>query len=233
MLFVHETHKLAGHAEDAFDAHLLERLLPALAEGDDARLAWVLRLTHGSGRSYELTTLTAVADGAAYGRLLERFQTGDLRAWAADADRLRHEASGKVLLGVPWSPLDVAFDTIPTDGREGTPALFMEDTAWPYEGKLDEYLDRARTHYAPSIATNDARSLLDLVAVFQAGWGSPTRREVVLWQRITHPDRLIGLFSYDLPPRVRAPGTWMHDALEVRDDWRSRLLRTAPFSPLH
>jgi hypothetical protein len=31
---------------------------------------------------------------------------------------------------------------------------------------------------------------------------------------------------------VKGPGTWMHDALEVRDDWQSRLLRSASWSPL-
>ena len=33
-------------------------------------------------------------------------------------------------------------------------------------------------------------------------------------------------------PEYRAPGTWMHDALDVRDDWESKLLRTTAWSPL-
>ena len=60
----------------------------------------------------------------------------------------------------------------------------------------------------------------------------PRRREVVLWQRVTYPDRLTGLFTRDLPQQVQQPGTWMHDALQVRDDWESRLLRTSRWSPL-
>ena len=35
-----------------------------------------------------------------------------------------------------------------------------------------------------------------------------------------------------IPAEHRAPGTWMHDALQVRDDWESRLLRTSTWSPL-
>ena len=35
-----------------------------------------------------------------------------------------------------------------------------------------------------------------------------------------------------VPAEHRAPGTWMHDALDVRDDWESRMLRTADWSPL-
>jgi len=36
-----------------------------------------------------------------------------------------------------------------------------------------------------------------------------------------------------VPPEFRQPGSWMHDALEVRDDWESRLLRSARWSPLY
>jgi hypothetical protein len=35
----------------------------------------------------------------------------------------------------------------------------------------------------------------------------------------------------EVPEHYKAPGTWMHDALEVRDRWESRLLRTARWSP--
>jgi len=37
---------------------------------------------------------------------------------------------------------------------------------------------------------------------------------------------------FDVPAAYRAPGTWMHDALGVRDQWESRLLRVASWSPL-
>jgi hypothetical protein len=32
---------------------------------------------------------------------------------------------------------------------------------------------------------------------------------------------------------MKQPGTFMHDALDVRDQWESRLLRTSSWSPLH
>ena len=43
---------------------------------------------------------------------------------------------------------------------------------------------------------------------------------------------LLPLLSREVPAEHRGPGTWMHDALEVRDRWESRLLRVAPWSPL-
>jgi hypothetical protein len=233
MLWLHEVHTVAGRHEDAFEQAYRDGWMPALAAGDDARLCWFLRLAHGTGRAYQVVTLTALRDGAAYERLATRVQRGDLRAWAADVDRYRHEVHGKVLLAVDWSPLqELDLSSVPTDGRVHEPALYMEDSAWPYEAKLDEYLDAARTHYAPSLEARTERSLLTLLAVFQAAIGAPRRREVVLWQRVDHPERLPALFTRELPPEVKRPGTWMHDALAVRDDWESRLLRSTDWSPL-
>lgn len=232
MLLLHETHTLVGDREDDFEAAYRGRWLPALAETDDARLGWYLRLAFGTGRGYQAVTITVLRDGAAYERLARRVADGDLRAWAADLDRTRHAVHGKLLLPVEWSPPVPAIADIPVDGVEHDPVLHMEDDAWPHEAKLDEYLGAARDHYAPSLEERTERSLLTLEGVWQAALGSPRRREVVLWQRVDHPQRLTGLFTRDLPPEVKQPGTWMRDALAYRDDWESRLLRSAAWSPL-
>ena len=41
-----------------------------------------------------------------------------------------------------------------------------------------------------------------------------------------------GLLTREVPPELTRPGTWMHDALALRDQWQSRLLRTTRWSPL-
>ncbi len=233
MLLLHEVHTVAGRHEDEFEAAFRDGWMPTLGRDDDARLLYFLKLAHGTGRAYHLVTITALRDGVAYERLAQRVQRGDLRSWAADVDLLRHEVAGKLLVPVDWSPMqDLDLATVPADGREHEAALYMEDSAWPYEGALDRYLEKARTHYAPSLEQRTARSLLTLLGVFQAALGAPRRREVVLWQRVDFPDRLPALFTRELPAHVKGPGTWMHDALEVRDDWESRLLRTTTWSPL-
>ena len=56
--------------------------MPTLAEGDDARLLYFLHLTHGTGRAYNVVTITAVRDGAAWERLASRLHDGDLQPWA-------------------------------------------------------------------------------------------------------------------------------------------------------
>jgi hypothetical protein len=236
MLFVHEVHRVVGAREEEFEASYRDGWMPQLAKGDDARLLYFLHHAHGSGRAYVAVTITAVRDGAAYERLVERVQTGDLREWAAEVDRSRHEVAGKLLVQVPWSPLhDFDLASVPTDGGAHSLSLFMEDTAWPHEAMLDEYLEAARSHYAPSLeeGRHSGRALLDLQAVFQSAWGAGRRREVVLWQKVIEPQRINALLTTEIPFEHRAPGTWMHDALRVRDDWESRLLRTASWSPLY
>lgn len=236
MLFVHEIHRVMGQHEEAFEDAFRTEWLPTIAATDDARLLYFMRLAHGTGRAYNFVTLTAVRDGESWERLMNRIHHGDLRAWASRLDTLRWDVTAKLLTPVDWSPLqEIEFDHVPVDGGEHDQTLFMEDTAWPHAGMLEQYLDAARDNYAPSLAQgrHGGRSLLELQAVFTPAWGAAARRrEVILWQRVTRPSGILGLLTAEVPAEHRAPGTWMHDALQVRDDWESRLLRTAAWSPL-
>ena len=236
MLFIHEVHRVMGAHEDEFEASFRDHWLPTLAATDDARLLYFLRLAHGTGRAYNFVTLTAVRDGAAWEALVWRLQRGDLRPLARTFDQMRWDVTSKVLAPAEWSPFQtVDFAHVPTDGGEHDLTLFMEDTAWPHAGMLEEYLSAARDNYAPSLAEgrHGGRSLLELQAVFCPAWGAAARRrEVILWQRVTRPSGIVGLLTSEVPAEHRGPGTWMHDALQVRDDWESRLLRTAAWSPL-
>jgi hypothetical protein len=236
MLFVHEIHRVMGLHEDDFEREYREGWMPSLAQDDDARLLYFARHAHGTGRAYNMITITAVRDGAAWQRLTDRLRTGDLRSWAAHVDTMRHAVTSKVLMPVDWSPLqDVDLQNVPTAGDEHDATLFMEDTAWPHAGRMEDYLSAARDNYAPSLAEgrHGGRSLLELEAVLTPAWGtSARRREVILWQRITKPAGILGLLTHEVPAEHRAPGTWMHDALAVRADWESPLLRTTTWSPI-
>src|SRR6267142_1751150 len=58
--------------------------------------------------------------------------------------RAEDDVEAKLLVPLPWSPLrDVDFNDVPKDGREHELTLYMEDTMWPYEDKLGEYIDRS------------------------------------------------------------------------------------------
>ena len=232
MLFMHEVHTVRGRAEDNFEAAFREGWMPMLASGDDARLLWYSNQAHGSGPAYTVITVTAVRDGAAWERLTLRVQKGDLREWMRGLDELRHEVDAKLLVPLPWSPLqDVRFEDVPVDGREHEMTLYMEDTMWPYEDKFEEYIVRCGEVYARDL--EHPSSMLKMHAAFQPALGSHVRREVILMQRISRPEALLDLLRSHIPAEYRAPGTWMHDALDLRDQWISRLLRTAEWSPLY
>jgi hypothetical protein len=206
--------------------------MPTLGAGDEARLLWYTNHAHGSGPAYTVVTVTAVRDGPAWECLALRVQKGDLRQWMRELDELRYDVEAKLLMPLPWSPLqDVPFDQIPVDGREHELTLYMEDTMWPYEDKFEEYIDRCGEVYAKSL--DQPASMLTIDAGFQPALGSHLRREVALMQRIRQPEALLHLLRTEIPPEYRAPGSWMHDALELRDQWTSRLLRTSSWSPLY
>jgi len=232
MLFMHEVHKVRGRAEDDFEAAFRDDWMPMLGAGDDARLLWYANHAHGTGSAYTVVTVTAVRDGSAWERLALRIQKGDLQKWMRDLDELRHDVEAKLLVPLPWSPRkDVKFDQVPADGREHELTLYMEDTMWPYEDKFDEYIERCGEVYSKSL--DRPNPLLTIEAAFQPALGSHLRREVALMQRIHDPQALLKLLQTEIPLEHRGQGTWMHDALELRDQWTSRLLRTSAWSPLY
>src|SRR4051812_23276908 len=190
MLMLHEVHRVRGAREDQFEAAFRDVLLPELAKGDDARLLYFMHLAHGSGRAYVVTTITGVRDGAAWGRLARRIQTGDLRGGAREGDQLPHDGHGKGLLPPPWAEQLASSDlsSVPTAPAEHELTIFMEDTAWPHEGMLDDYLQAAHDQYAPSLIEG-GRGLLELQGVLQTAWGTGRRAEVVLWQKVVDHDR--------------------------------------------
>jgi hypothetical protein len=238
VLFIHETHQVIGREVDAFEASFRDGWSTTLASGDDARLLWYLEQAHGTGPSYTVVTITAVASPEALVDLDARVRDGDLSAWSVDTDRLRHRAKAKVLVPVPWSPLrelDLADVPAVSEVDRGPDLpLFMEDTAWPHPGRLANYLQRASTLYVQTLerAREHGVDILELVGAFTPMHGTGRHPEVVLWQRIQRPELLLPLLRREVPEVHRGPGTWMREALDVRDRWESRLLRVARWSPL-
>lgn len=237
MLFLHEVHRVAGAKEDEFEDAFRTGWMPTLAKSSHARLLWYLNLAHGSGAAYTVVTVTGLRDGAAWQEIANRMKDGDLRQWSLDVDAMRHGAQAKILTPVSWSPLqEVDLEAVPTGGEEHELTVYMEDTAWPFAGGLERYLQKAGTLYAESTlgaSKKAGRALLDMEAAFQPLWGTHHTTEVVLWQKVVNQVALQHLLTNDTPKAMKVPGTWMHDALQVRDQWESRLLRTANWSPLY
>jgi hypothetical protein len=235
MWLLHETHAVRGEAEAEFDALLRDAWIPRVAETSGARVAWVLRHAHGTGPSYRLVTLTALEGAAAYEALARDVARGPLRELAARLDALRHDVEAKLLEPLPWSPLQqVDLAGVPAAGADHDLTLYMEDTVWPRAGKLEAYVERSGAHYAREMAGHEqaGRAMLQVQGGFRTVYGSGRRREIVLWQKVVDPRLVLGLLTREVPPELQEPGTWMHDALALRDQWQSRLLRTTRWSPL-
>ena len=148
---------------------------------------------------------------------------------------MRHEHEAKIVTPVSWSPLQSStWLPCPTTAETHETSLFMEDTAWPFAGGLDAYLAKAGTLYDTTLADQkeEGIGIIELEAAFQPVFGTHRTTEVILWQRVVNKRALTWMLGHDLPPEASAPGTWLHDALEVRDQWNSRLLRSAAWSPL-
>jgi hypothetical protein len=236
VLLLHQVHRVRGAQEEAFDEAYRDEYMPALATSDGSRLLWYLRLSHGSGQAYTVVSITGCHDAAAWAELAERVRGGDLAAWSAKVDAMRHSSEAKVMQPVPWSPMqDVELATVPVNGETHKNALFMEDTAWPFAGGLQAYLDKAGTLYDHTLSSQkeEGTGMIELEAASQPVYGTHMTTEVILWQRVVNTKAVMWMLGHDLPPEASAPGTWLHDALEVRDRWESRLLRSASWSPLY
>lgn len=231
MLFVHEVHKVVGKAAAQFEDAYRNRWMPTLAEGSDARLVWYFDLAHGSGLAYRAVTVTAVRDAAAWYRLAERVKSGDLQAWGRDLDGLQHDAVGRIMTPLEWSPTLGSFDDIPTDPAEHEPTMYMEDTMWPFPGKVREYIEAAGNVYQKSLGAEGSQMQMHIELALQTMPGAGRYPEVTLMQKLSSLAPLIRLLTQDIPSEVLEPGSWMHEALELRDQWRSKLLRTAVWSP--
>ena len=232
MLLLHEVHQVKGRAADDFEAAYRDQWMPTLAETDDARLLWFCHHAHGSGPAYHMVTITALRDGAAWERLMRRVHGGDLQDWARGLDEIRHGVVGKIMTPVDWSPMrDVDFASVPSTVAEHELSLYMEDTGWPHAA-VEDYTAFWESHYYGPMHAQAAK-LLDIQAVYRTAFGTGLRKEAVLMQKIVDHQGLLRLLETEVPPKYRSPGTFMYDALDYRDRWESKLLRTSSWSPLY
>ena len=231
MLFLHEVHRMVGSKATEFEAAYRD-WMEALAAEDGARLLWFLHHGHGSGPSYQVVTITGLAGGAAWERLAQRVHGGDLRARAREVDGYRHDVHARLLMPLAFSPLEIDLAGVPSDGRTHEPTLYMEDTMWPKRGKVDEYIAAAGAFYMTTLESRREQALLRIEVACQTMPGAGVYPEVTLMQKVCDMQQLVHLLTHDLPEEVTRPGAWMHEALQYRDRWSSKLLRTASWSPL-
>ena len=228
MIFLHETHQVAGGKVPDFSDSVRTRWRPLVEERDEARLLWFWELGHGTGASYQLVSITAVRDWATWGALVERAAT-DPRWREADAElwQLRREVTRKLLLPAPWSPLgDLDLAAPPVDSETDTPTLYLHDTGWPYQGGLEAYVEALGSIYLPQVRRS---KMISVEACWTVAPGTGRHHEVVLLQKILDWPRFTELLARGEQGAQR--GGWMVEGLRFREQWESKLLRCARWSP--
>jgi NIPSNAP len=227
MIFLHETHDIAGGKSCDFETALREQWQPLIEPGGRARLLWYWSLTHGTGISYQAVSITAIRDWAAWGEIVAAMRTApEWRRWFETCWALRREVTSKMLQPTRWSPLqrvDLDSAAIPDNSE---PSLYLHDTGWPYVGKLDAYTEALGTVFYP--ATRKYR-MIRVEACWTVCPGTGRHHEVVLLQKILDWPAFSHLLTQG--ERPSRPGEWMEEGLKYRDRWESKLLRPAAWSP--
>ena len=232
VLFVHEVHKVVGKTAVRFEGAYRNGWMPTLAEGSDARLVWYLDLAHGSGLAYRVVTITAVRDGAAWARLATRMASGDLQSWARGPrrtpTRVRWPDHGATRV--------VALDRViggHTDrsDRARTHDLYgRHDVAVP---RKNPGLHSGRRRRVPTDTQRRGVTGADAhrtCAAVHAGSGQVSRSHP--YAEAVEPSPVGPAAHPRHPCSCRSTRIMDARSTELRDQWQSRLLRTAVWSPL-
>jgi len=225
MIFVHEVHDAVAGKMEELGETVRTVWRPFVEEKRQARLLWFWELAHGTGASYQAVSLTAVRDWAAWGELVARAARFD--EWRRRVAAFRRDATAKILLPAPWSPLaDVDLDAEPEVHEVERPGLYLHDTGWPFAGQLEAYVEALGTVFLPQ--TRQTR-MISVVGCWTVAPGTGRHHEVVLLQRIEDWARFSELLARGEQGAQR--GGWMVEGLRYRDRWESKLLRCARWSP--
>lgn len=222
MLFVHDIHVVMGEHEFAYEDIMREEYVPAVAD-DDTRVLWFLHSTHGSGDAYHIVTITALRDGAAWDRFVERQRYGDLSDVSTRLATLRYTLSSSLLVSTDWSPLrELDLSTVPVQPSDHPVSLYREDT-------LTGSGVTATLAAAAAPRPADTDDILSVAAAFQPAWGGD-RQARVLYRIAADTDRWTAAFGRDTG-WCDWPGS-LTPTVPVGVYGSGRMLRTTSWSPL-
>ncbi|HEX9834933.1 MAG TPA: hypothetical protein VGA66_17935 [Mycobacterium sp.] len=221
MLFVHDVHVVMGEHEFTYEDIMREEYVPAVAD-DDTRVLWFLHSTHGSGDAYHIVMITAVRDGVAWDRFVERQRYGDLGDMSTRLAALRYTLSSSLLVSTDWSPLcELDLTEVPSTPTDHPVSLYREDTLTG-PGVMSS-LESAASQ------ASGADDILSVTAAFRPAWGGG-RQARVLYRIAADTDRWTAAFGSDTGWRDW-PGS-LTPSVPVGVRGVGRMLRTTSWSPL-
>jgi hypothetical protein len=230
MFFVHEIHALDPAATEAFETSLRDGWVPALASDESTRLVWSARSMPPAISYPEIVTLTAVTDGAALERLGERARRGDLRDRSVELGRHRRTHTVRVMAGLEeFNPYTVDLDELPLVRTDAPTEMYIHDFVVPRLGMQRVYEVQMRESFIKMLEFEALPMMIWAGLETVAGGGRTP--ESLMVTHINHGRAIAELLAHGNPRVPAEPGTWMADALKLRDTWISRLVRSLPWSP--
>ena len=229
MYFAHQVHKVRRRDAAGFESAIRDELMPKVATDAGSRLIWFAWTMDVAVSHLEAITMVAFEDARALAAFSERCRAGDLVDVSSRIDGLRVDVETRIARPLRFNPLKVDFASVPVDAREHTTQSYMHDFVPPCIGQSRAYEDAMCNIY---MAMTDTE-LLDVVLWAGLEPVAGPVPEQMNFSRIQTTDAVVKLIAQEFPRDIKKLGSWMFDALKVRDHWTTRLVRCASWSPLY
>ena len=224
MIIIQEVHQVIGKQELLFEDSYRDVYLPKVGEDPATRLLLFGWAPHGAGQGYEAVTITAAADFAAWDRHVERTRYGDLGEWATSVDAMRYELTVSLSVTEPWSPLaGKNLNDITSSAVDRDPVVFRLDTIAPVD-------PTAASKKLEGASAGADTSLLQLAGVWSSALGELDGGALSALYHVASLERLHDVLDAQ-DPQLVWPGSLIHAAQLDDAPMRTRLLRTARWSP--
>ncbi len=230
MFFVHQVHALRPGSAEEFEATLRAAWVPALAREPGMRLAWCARSMPGAISFPEIVTLTAIADGEALERYGTRVRGGDLAGDASALAAQRVKVTTRVMAPLAFNPLEVELDDLPLESSDGPGEMYLHDFVPPRLGMQRAYEEAMQRVYM-AIPDTDLLQIVIWAGLENVAGGGAYPESLNI-SHVRDASALTQLLAFEAPRDNKQIGSWMYDALKLRDTWTTRLVRSLRWSPL-
>ena len=229
MILLHQVHLLKPDTATAFEELTRDRLLSQIAS-ETARFAFYAVPTGAAIHQDEVITMIALEDGRALGEFSERVREGDLTGTVSQLASLQTDVTTRLLKPLDYDPAKLRLEDIPVSLTTKPAVSYMHDFVPPVIGQNMAYVDMMRERYMA--LTETELSGVVLRYSWETVWGGGPVPEMFNLSEIRSPNALLQLVGKEIPGEYKQIGSWMWDALGVRDRWTTRLLRSATWSPI-
>jgi hypothetical protein len=227
VLYLHQIHEVPLGTEEKFEGFVRDEWLPAVNANRGAQFAWYGMPTAAARFAHEAITIVAFDDMAAF----DRFATTERES--AVSRTLRDQRSSvqtRLLRPIDYDPWTAAATTIPAGPQEGPSVAYMHDFVPPVIGQMRGYIDMMRERYM-ALSSQELSGVV-LRASWQTVSGGGRMPEMFNLSEILDVDALVALIAHEIPREYKQMGSWMWEALATRDQWTTRLARSATWSPV-